>query len=179
MDGFDLEGIESITAGDVKDFKAMGLSCRLVTSGGEAGESVYAYVEPVLFSQGAAECSVLKNFNMAKYFGKNSGSIVYIGQGAGRYPTASAVIRDLYCIGGVPMFTDRVHEVVADNSAAVHGYYVRCEAKDAAGFDFESSRVDGDNVRGVIKPCSVSSMHAKAKAIREAGGKIFFAAMEK
>ncbi len=179
VDGFSLEGIESITAADVNDFKAMGLTCRLVTSGGEAGDSVYAYVEPVLFSAGAAECSVLKNFNMAKYYGENSGSIVYIGQGAGRYPTASALIRDMYCIGGVPMFTDKVHEVHADNSAAVHGYYVRCEAKDAAVFDFESSRKDGDNVRGIIKPCAVTEMHAKAKAIRSNGGKIFFAAMEK
>jgi len=178
VDGFAREGIESITAADVNDFKAMGLTCRLVTSGGEAGESVYAYVEPVLFSAGAAECSVLKNFNMAKYYGKNSGSIVYIGQGAGRYPTASAVIRDLYCIGGVPMFKPSVREVVADNSAAIHPYYVRCSASDKAAFDFESSRADGDVVCGVVKPCSVSKMHADAKAIRDRGGEIFFAAME-
>ncbi len=179
VDGFSLEGIESITAADVNDFKAMGLTCRLVTSGGEAGDSVYAYVEPVLFSAGAAECSVLKNFNMAKYYGENSGSIVYIGQGAGRYPTASALIRDMYCIGGAPMFTDKVHEVVADNSAAVHGYYVRCDKNDTAAFEFESCREDGSNVRGIIKPCAVTQMHAKAKAIRDNGGKIFFAAMEK
>ena len=179
VDGFAREGIESITAADVNDFKAMGLTCRLVTSGGEAGDSVYAYVEPVLFPAGAAECSVLKNFNMAKYYGKNSGSIVYIGQGAGRYPTASAVIRDLYCIGGVPMFKPSVREVVADNSAAVHSYYVRCSAADKAAFDFESCKADGDCVRGIIKPCSVSKMHADAKAIRDKGGDIFFAAMEK
>ena len=178
VDGFSREGIESITAADVNDFQTMGLTARLVTSGGEAGDSVYAYVEPVLFSAGAAECSVLKNFNMAKYFGKNSGSIVYIGQGAGRYPTASAVIRDLYCIGGVPMFKASVREVVADNSAAIHPYYVRCSASDKAAFDFESSRADGDVVRGLIKPCSVSKMHADAKAIRDRGGEIFFAAME-
>ena len=122
---------------------------------------------------------MLKNFNMAKYKGVNSGNIVYIGQGAGRYPTASALIRDLYCIGGAPMFTDKVHEVQADNSAAVHAYYVRCSDSDKAAFDFDSVRADGENVRGVIKPCAVTEMHAKAKAIRDNGGKIFFAAMEK
>lgn len=179
VDGFAREGIESITAADVDDFKTMGLTARLVTSGGMVGDKLYAYVEPVLFSAGAAECSVLKNFNMAKYMGKNSGSIVYIGQGAGRYPTASALIRDMYCIGGAPMFTDKVEEVVADNSAAVHGYYVRCSKADAAAFDFESCREDGELVRGIVKPCAVTQMHAAAKAIRDNGGKIFFAAMEK
>ena len=77
------------------------------------------------------------------------------------------------------MFRESVHEVVADNSACVHSYYVRCEAKDAELFDFEESRVDGENVRGIVKPCAVTEMHKKAADIREKGGKIFFAAMEK
>jgi len=79
----------------------------------------------------------------------------------------------------VPMFTERVREVVADNSACVHSYYVRCEQQDAAAFDFESQRQDGENVRGIVKPLAVTEMHARAAAIREKGGKIFFAAMEK
>ena len=76
VDGFSREGIESITAADVADFQSRGLTCRLITSGGEAGSSVYAYVEPVLFPANAPECSVVKNFNMAKYNGENAGAIV-------------------------------------------------------------------------------------------------------
>jgi len=34
-------------------------------------------------------------------------------------------------------------------------------------------------VRGIVKPLAVTEMHARAAAIREKGGKIFFAAMEK
>ena len=117
VDGFAREGIESITAEDVAHFQSLGLTCRLITSGGETDDSVYAYVEPVLFPANAPECSVVKNFNMAKYLGENAGSIVLMGQGAGRYPTASAVVRDLYGLGSLAMLRPGCVKVTADNSA--------------------------------------------------------------
>ena len=178
VDGFCREGIESITAGDVAHFQSLGLTCRLVTSGGETKDSVYAYVEPVLFPASAPECSVLKNFNMAKYLGENAGSIVLMGQGAGRYPTASAVVRDLYGLGSMEMLRPACVKVQADNSACVHSYYVRAAAAKADAFDFEKVWADGENVRGVTKPLSVPAMHALAAGIRAEGGSIFFAAME-
>ena len=178
VDGFCREGIESITAGDVAHFQSLGLTCRLVTSGGETQDSVYAYVEPVLFPASAPECSVLKNFNMAKYLGENAGSIVLMGQGAGRYPTASAVVRDLYGLGSLEMLRPACVKVRADNSACVHPYYVRAAAVKANAFGFEKRWADGDCVRGVTRPLSVPAMHALAEEIRAAGGSIFFAAME-
>ena len=178
VDGFCREGIESITAEDVAHFQSLGLTCRLVTSGGETRDSVYAYVEPVLFPASAPECSVLKNFNMAKYLGENAGAIVLMGQGAGRYPTASAVVRDLYGLGSMEMLRPCCVKVQADNSACVHPYYVRAAAARADAFDFEKCWADGENVRGVTKPLSVPAMHALAERIRAAGGSIFFAAME-
>lgn len=178
VDGFSREGIESITAADVADFQARGLTCRLITSGGPAGESVYAYVEPVLFPTNAPECSVVKNFNMAKYNGENAGAIVLMGQGAGRYPTASAVVRDLCGLSGLEMFRPACVKVRADNTACVHPYYVRVDADKAGQFAFASSRADGAAVRGVTEPMAVPVMHAIANDIRQAGGSIFFAAME-
>ena len=178
VDGFCREGIESITAEDVTHFQSLGLTCRLVTSGGEAGGSVYAYVEPVLFPASAPECSVLKNFNMAKYLGENAGAIVLMGQGAGRWPTASAVVRDLYGLGSMEMLRPACVKVKADNSACVHPYYVRCDAACAPRFAFEQSWADGKSVRGVTGPVAVPAMHALADEIRRAGGGIFFAAVE-
>ena len=177
VDGFCREGIESITAADVADFQARGLTCRLVTSGAEAGESVCAYVEPVLFPASAPECSVLKNFNMAKYLGENAGSIVLMGQGAGRFPTASAVVRDLCGLGTLEMLRPACRKVTADNSACVHPYYVRTGAENAARFAFSDCRSAEGLVRGVTEPMSVPAMHALAEAIRKEGGSIFFAAM--
>ena len=178
VEGFCREGIESITAADVAHFQSLGLSCRLITSGGPAGDSVCAYVEPVLFPASAPECSVLKNFNMAKYCGQNAGPIVLMGQGAGRWPTASAVVRDLYGLGSIVMLRPACRKVAADNSGCVHSYYVRCAKADAARFAFRERWDCGDAVRGVTEPMPVPAMHALAAEIRKEGGGIFFAAAE-
>ncbi len=75
----------------------------------------------MLLGADAPECAVKKNFNMAKYTGRNSGLIVLMGQGAGRYPTASAVIRDIECLraGQREMLTAACRAGAADNAQSV------------------------------------------------------------
>ena len=173
------EGIENITAADVRHFQSRGYTCRLIVSGGESDGRLYAYVEPVLLTSSAAECSVLENFNMARYEGLNSGSIVLMGQGAGRYPTASAVLRDLSCIaiGHKAMLRDGCQRVTADNSAACHAYYVRLPESMAEKLPCASIETEDGVARAVTEIISVSQMHAAAAEIRQAGGGLFFAAI--
>lgn len=180
-EGFCREGIESVTAADVKHFQKKGLVLRLLVSGGldERGR-LFAFVQPCLLPSTAAEASVLQNFNMAKYRGENAGDIILIGQGAGRYPTASAVVRDLSDLlhGRREMMRSSCVRVAADNSAVKCRYYVRLNAADLGDLALAEREEDGALVRGVTQSMSVSAMHAFASALRQKGGSIFFAAME-
>ena len=173
------EGIESVTAADVRHFQPRGYTCRLLASGGPTESGVCAYVEPVLLREGAAECSVLQNYNMARYEGRNAGPIVLMGQGAGRYPTASAVLRDLSGIlrGERYMFSDGCARGRVDNSGSVHCYYVRLPADLAGEIEAESAEYEGSAARLVTKPMSVSAMHETARRLREQGAALFFAAI--
>lgn len=175
------EGIDSLSAADVADFKARGWTCRLIASGSRSSDGrVAAYVEPVLLSAGEAECAVLKNFNLARYEGKNAGSIAMIGQGAGRWPTASAVLRDLSGIaeGESDMFPDDVRNGAADNAAESHGYYVRlpsvCKGRLSAAKVLSD---EGGVLRIVTEKMSVAAMHGAVKAMRAEGNAVFFAAL--
>lgn len=163
VDGLCNEGIDSITADDVSYIKSLGLTCRLIVSGGLSDGSLYAYVEPVLFKENSPECSVLKNYNMARYNGKCSGPIVFMGQGAGRWPTASAVVRDLSDIlsGRRYMMKPGCKAVCADNSVVSHRYLLR---------------VDGQH--SITDSISVKAMHENASELRADGKKVFFAALE-
>ena len=173
------EGIDSITAADVRHFQPRGYSCRLLASGGRTESGVYAYVEPVLLREGAPACSVLQNYNMARYEGRNSGPIVLMGQGAGRYPTASAVLRDLSGIlrGERYLFSTGCAAGKADNSGSVHCYYVRLPADLAGELEAESTELDGPVARLVTKPMSVAAMHETARRLRAQGAALFFAAI--
>ena len=180
-EGFSLEGIESVTAADVAHFQAKGLVLRLVVRGGESEDGkLYAFVQPVLLPASSPEASVLKNFNMAKYRGENAGDIVLIGQGAGRYPTASAVVRDLSDVvhGRRGMMKPDCVRVAADNSVCACRYYVRLPAALADALPFAEKELDGALCRGVTEALAVADMHARVKALRDGGAAVFFAAME-
>ena len=178
-DGLLHEGIESVTAADVAHFQSRGYTCRLVAGGGRAEDGVYAYVEPVLLRDGAPECSVLQNYNMARYEGANAGPIVLMGQGAGRWPTASAVLRDLSGIlrGEREMFPEGLRRGEVDNSLCRHSYYVRLPAELAGELPAASAELDGDTVRMITEPLPVSQMHFEAKRLRARGASVFFAAV--
>ena len=174
------EGIEHFTAEDAADLKARGLVCRLVGRGGMAGERVYAFVEPTLFAEGAPERSVLDNYNLARYEAKCAGPIVLMGQGAGRDPTASAVLRDLSDVlqGKRAMLSPACQSARADNSGCGHRYYVRIPAALAREFPGADAAESGGIVRLVTQPMTVLEMHEKAAALRQAGAELFFAGIE-
>ena len=102
-----------------------------------------------------------------------------IGQGAGRWPTASAVIRDLSCIlqGQRTMMQSGCPRVKADNSACSHAYYVRLPARFQDRLPLKESEKDGQLLRAVTEPLSVSAMHEAAAELRKAGAEVFFAAI--
>ena len=174
------EGIDSFSAEDSAYLKTKGLTCRLIASGGKnENGSVYAYVEPVVFPGTAAECSVLKNFNMAKYVGKNAGRIVMIGQGAGRWPTASAVLRDCSDIlsGRREMMKASCAAAAADNSLCLHRYLVRMPANAVFPLPVEEREIAGDLSYATTAAVSVSAMHEAAEKLRSEGISVFFAAI--
>ena len=179
-DGLYNEGIDSLTADDVSYLKSRGLTCRLLASGGKNEDgSIYAYVEPVLLESHAAECSVLNNFNMAEYNGKNSGRIVLMGQGAGRWPTASAVIRDLSDInhGRREMMSSECIIGKADNAYCRHQYLIRVPADCDVSIKYsECSEAYGCRYIKADE-ISVKEMHDYVNSLRKAGVKVFFAAI--
>lgn len=180
VSGLDNEGIDSFTAQDAEFIKREGLICRLIVSGERSADgTVSAFVEPVLFTPSAPECSVLENFNMAKYYGKCSGRIVLMGQGAGRWPTASAVIRDLSDIlcGRKYMMSPDVKCVCADNSAVMHKYCVRLPKDAELPFPAERTEEYGSDKYIFTQAVPVSAMHAAAERIRKSGNALFFAAI--
>lgn len=174
------EGIESITVADIKHFRSLGLTCRLLTEAVPTENGVAAYVEPMLFPENSLVASVQKNFNLSIYVGKNVDRIEICGQGAGRYPTASSVVRDIAALktGSRYMFREGLEEVTADCSGRLKSYYVRCEEKNVLLFAPEEVYEQGENWVIKTKPLAVSEMHAKAAEVRKAGGKLFFAGLE-
>ena len=89
------EGISKISADDIKYAKAMGLVIKLLATSRKTKEGYCAMVAPFMLSQQHLLYSVNDVFNAIFVHGNVLGDAMFYGSGAGKLPTASAVVADI------------------------------------------------------------------------------------
>ncbi len=89
------EGITKITATDIKYAKAMGRVIKLLATSRKTPEGYCAMVAPFMLSQQHPLYSVNDVFNAIFVHGNVLGDAMFYGSGAGKLPTASAVVADI------------------------------------------------------------------------------------
>ncbi len=89
------EGITKITKEDMMYAKAMGMTIKLLASSKRQGDHLQAMVAPYLLKQEHPLYSVNDVFNAIFVHGNVLGDAMFYGSGAGKLPTASAVVADV------------------------------------------------------------------------------------
>ena len=89
------EGITKITVEDMQYAKAMGKTIKLLATCIREGDTLSAMVSPCLLSQEHALFGVNGVFNAIFLKGNMLGDAMFYGSGAGKLPTASAVVGDI------------------------------------------------------------------------------------
>ncbi len=89
------EGITKITNEDIQYAKAMGASIKLLGTTRKENEQVCAMVAPMLIKPSHPLFSVNDVFNGIFVRGNVIGDVMFYGSGAGKLPTASAVVADV------------------------------------------------------------------------------------
>lgn len=89
------EGITKITAEDFKYAKKLGRSIKLLAMSKEIGDKTLAMVSPFMIDEEHPLHMVNGVFNAVFVRGNMLGDSMYYGRGAGKLPTASAVVSDV------------------------------------------------------------------------------------
>ena len=89
------EGITKITPADMEYAKELGMTIKLLATSRRIGDSFYAMVAPFLVGQSSPLYSVNDVFNAVFVHGNVLGDAMFYGSGAGKLPTASAVVADV------------------------------------------------------------------------------------
>lgn len=89
------EGITKISASDIKYAQAIGTSIKLLAVSHRTENGTYAMVTPVMIDSSNPLFSVNGVFNAVSVHGNMLGRTMYYGKGAGKLPTASAVVGDV------------------------------------------------------------------------------------
>ena len=90
-----VEGIKNITPEDHEEAARLGYLIKLLAIARTCGDRLDVRVHPTLIPQGYLLASVEEAFNAVYLRGETSGPLLLYGLGAGRWPTACAVLSDV------------------------------------------------------------------------------------
>jgi homoserine dehydrogenase len=150
-----LEGIDTLNAADIKYADELGYVVKLLAiAERQDGEAISLRVHPTLVHKDDQLAQVSGSFNAISFYGHALGHALFYGRGAGRMPTASAVVADLVGVGlGTTAATFKSLRVFPDQTARatvlpferLHSrYYLRLTAKDQPGVLAQVTKVLGD-----------------------------------
>lgn len=88
-------GITRLTAVDFEYAKLMECTIKMVGKATRKGNTVELFVSPALVSKNQTLASIHGATNMVQVVSESLGESAYVGQGAGRYPTAQSIIADV------------------------------------------------------------------------------------
>lgn len=131
------EGITKITASDFAYAKVLGSRIKLFgTSTKNADDSISAMVCPVMITSEHPLFAVNDVMNAVLVRGECMGDLMFYGAGAGKLPTASAVVADVVSAARNPKGTEIApyepgKMAVSDHLEATHSYFVRVKGDDA------------------------------------------------
>ncbi len=89
------EGITAITPEDVKDAEEAGYTIKLLGNVEKCDNGIYIMVCPFFVKKDQMLANVLDVFNGVKVVGNAVGELLFYGAGAGKLPTASAIVADV------------------------------------------------------------------------------------
>jgi len=115
------EGITKLTADDIKYAKKFGYVIKLLGIAKHEEEGVVVKVHPTLIPENHPLATVRDSFNAVFVHGKAMDDAMFMGRGAGKFPTASAVMGDVI---------DTVRNIVHGSTGRVSGdCYVKLPVK--------------------------------------------------
>lgn len=90
-----MEGITKITQEDMEYARVLGMNIKLLATSRKVGDSYYAMVAPFMVSKASPLYGIDGVFNAVFVHGNMLGDAMFYGSGAGKLPTASAVVADV------------------------------------------------------------------------------------
>ncbi|MBZ4647176.1 MAG: homoserine dehydrogenase [Petroclostridium sp.] len=130
------EGITKISIEDVEYAEQMGSVIKLLAVSKKIGEKIFARVSPVIIPKTHPLAGVEDVFNGILVKGDAIGDVMFYGRGAGKLPTASAVVADIIDIvknidrNNRFIWSKSTNDILIDIGETTSSYFVRVKTDD-------------------------------------------------
>ena len=134
------EGITKITLTDVEYASKLGCSIKLIGSCQKAENGIYARVCPMMIPEGNPLACINDVFNGIVVTGEELGDVMFYGKGAGKLPTASAVVADVIDVAKhknknvIIGWEQGPDDYLLSPENQKYSYYIRVKSADISNF---------------------------------------------
>jgi homoserine dehydrogenase len=146
------EGIESVSADDIRTADRLGYVIKLVGIASEADDQVAVRVHPVFLPKTHPLAAVRESFNAVYVDAAYAGELMFYGRGAGALPTGSAVVGDVMDVARNLLQTARGAGETQHRAKTLRPiedlqtqYYVLLDVEDEPGVLAEVARTFGEH----------------------------------
>ncbi len=154
-------GVRNVTQRDIYYGKRTQKTLKLIGRGIRKGNHVEVLVQPEFINNTDTLSHVHTNLNCIEITSNNLGSASYIGQGAGKLPTAHAVVQDIISILKKEDMTLRNDSsITINNEDYMSNYYVRSKNIDLFK-DYVLKEIETDVI--ITKPLNIIKMNELIK----------------
>lgn len=149
-----VEGIRSVTATDMRYAEEAGYVIKLLAVGRDHGGELTLAVRPTLIPRSHPLAHVSDAYNALYVRGDAAGDLMFFGRGAGRMPTASAVVGDIIAlvrnlklgyVASSPNALNHRRKPVVERDDECYKYYFRMSAIDQPGVFAHIANLFGDS----------------------------------
>lgn len=127
MKEFPCFSMAKINIDDIHYLKTKQKAVKYIGEARCANKAYEAFVMPNIFPLTSVEANVRTNFNIATFHGESIGELKFYGQGAGKLPTANAIIQDILDIktNSVQGKVSLKNEIPYANTLFANKYFIR------------------------------------------------------
>lgn len=151
-------GITTLNDLDLANIKKLGGVLKLVATSKRNKDKISQYIEPTIFPRNNIFSTVNEEYNLVAINASINGNLKFYGKGAGRYPTANAIVNDIIAIvEGRQNYTfANINKLEMVDASESNKYYVRLKKNEAISPEYIAQAEDGylitqDITRAVLK----------------------------
>jgi len=164
------EGIDNISQADIQYAGEMGQVIKLIAQGKKHEDSIEVSVTPVLLPKDHPLANVSGTFNAILAEGNAVGPVMFYGMGAGKMPTASAVVADIMGVvrnnnGNKLYCTCFYHLDVMNPGQACSSFYIRLLVDDKPGVLSKIAGAFGQNQISLSKVFQKNTINGTAEIV--------------
>ena len=167
------EGIDKISADDVKTAEQCGFSIKLLARAKQLSDGkIFAKVSPALVKNDSPLATVNDVFNAVLIKAETTGDVLFYGKGAGKMPTASSVIADIIeaekTDGNIKsvFWEDGAQSAAAEKDSVSERYFIRTDC-DVSALLLKAEKVS--DLAYITNPLNESEISVLEEKINEHG----------